>query len=319
MRIAVGCVLMLGLTGCTTYRTALEKEELDKIQQTHVRIHVPQDELKAKFVREHPSPPTSGAAGGVVAMVEIIVIPIVNATKAESAHDRVEPLREVTTDLDVRGLLWQTLSNTISTNLPARAWLKPGRIETLATYPRKVKDKELAKSSRLDIECRYMLSPDCRVFFTTTKMAFHPPGRSSRALAANLIHHYSEPLPACKREEAISLWCTNNGAAFRTAFAESLAANAHMLSYALQHLGGTPWPRKGQVQVDLLFPPVCEGVLPTTALGKHFINISVLEESPQRVICQSGSGALLSFPRSLTNQAPPPKGTSIITVGEEGN
>lgn len=290
---------ILGLTGCVTPPpAALKPEDIARIQQTDVRICVPRNELRAEFDRTpRTGTVTPNAAGGAAAILMPILAPLFDSVAATKADARVEPIRKATRDLEARRQMGLAISNAISTNLSALAWLKPGKIEIFAAAPDRVAPKKLPKNARLDIESQFVLSPDCLSFITFTRIGFYPPDQSTQPRAANLIAYYSDELPRCDRDTAVRIWSANNGARFRTAFAESLEANARLLSYALQHLGGTRCARTGVAHVGPYFVRGREGLKDSSSLGKHHLTVDVLEETPRRLIFQVKGGALFSVPQ----------------------
>ena len=305
---SVSALAVLSLAGCVS-PTVLQPGDVAKVNLTHVRAYLPQKELKAEIDRHVYGGAGGGGYSGIGALLGDMVDASTKSTRASNANVRVEQIRSVTGDLDVRTAYWQSISNAI----PNSCWLKVGTFETLADDPRQPTKEELAKGAVLNIEMEYSLSADCTLFFTVARLGFYLPGTSTKPTARGLVAYYSAqidtkppPLLALpssndpfreERANAVRLWATNNGAAYRNAVSEGVQANARLIHYALEAMGGLTNVAARPAEICSRFLPYREGSSALFNLTRPQMIGKVFEETPDRLIFQARNGAFFSFPR----------------------
>lgn len=301
---SVCALAVLSMTGCKT-PTALKPADIAKVNQTHVRAYLPQKEFKATFGRFLDSAGTaSGPGAGGALIVGGILDVLMESARTSNANVRVEQLRRVTRDLDFRSTYSQAISNAIPTN----SWLKLGKFESLPVAPSKPTKEERTNDAILNINTDCLLSPDCSVLFISARLDFYLPGNSARPAAANLMAYYSAAIGGKGRAEAIRLWTTNNGAAFRKNVSEGVEANAKLIQYVLQDMGGITNAAARTAGIRARFLPYREGSSQFFPLAKAQMTVKLFEETPDRLIFQAGRGPFFSFPR---------KGVELESVVEE--
>ena len=300
---SVCALAVLSMTGCQT-PPALQPGDIAKVNQTHVRVYLPQKEFKATFARLSDSGGGGGPYTGLGVLVAAFLDLGMESTRASNANLRVQELRGVTRDLDFCSMYSQAISNAIPTN----SWLKLGKFEILAVAPSKPTKEELTKDCVLNINTDYLLGPDCSTLFIAASLDFYLPGNSARPAAANLIAYYSAGIGGKDRAEAIRLWTTNNGAAFRRSVSEGVEANAKLVQYVLQHMGGITNAVARTAEIRARFLPYREGSSQMFPLTKAQMTVKLFEETPDRLIFQAASGSFFSFPR---------KGVRVDYIAEE--
>lgn len=299
---------VLSLAGCVS-PTVLQPGDVAKVNLTHIRAYLPQKELKAEIDRHVYGGAGGGGYSGIGALLGDMVDASTKSTRASNANVRVEQIRLVTGDLDVRTAFWQSISNAISTS----SWLKVGTFETFAAAPRQPTKEELAKGPVLNIEMEYSLSADCTLFFTAARLGFYLPGKSTKPTARGVAAFYSAQigtgsppllaLPSANdpfredRANAARLWATNNGAAYRNAVSEGVQANASLIHYALEAMGGISNAAARPAEIRSRFLPYREGSSAPFNLTRPQMRGKAFAETPDRLIFQARNGAFFSFPR----------------------
>jgi hypothetical protein len=281
--VITGILAVLVLAGCTT-PTALKPQDRAKITQTEVRAYIPQSEVIAEFIQS-----SYGAGAGVVGA---IVDALVTSARAKRANVRVDPLRQVTRDVDLRSMCWQAISN----GIPSNSWLRLSTLQMFPTNPCPLTRAELADTAVLKLLTAYLLSEDCRVLTVAGGFEFYQQGKSPNMAAGNYLAYYSAPIGRPERDRAIPLWTTKNAAAFRKAASEGLEETTKLVGYLLQHMGGitNTAARPALVQARLVHGRVDFGI----RAGKARLRGHVLEETPDRIIFQDKRGPVYSFPRN---------------------
>jgi hypothetical protein len=232
---------MLTLTGCKTppaVPSALKPEDVDRVNETHVRIYLPQK----NFSIEPSSVPAfdlSGGGGGdgrgqaiAIATMLLVVEPSIYAVRETDAHIRIQPLRSATRNVDFRGQYGQAISNALSSN----CWLKPVRFDVIPTAAKTPGPNELAHSAVLNLETHYELTEDFCNLVTSSTLKLYLPGQSPVPAATNDISHTSTFFDGVKRAEAVRRWTTDNAAVFRRAVSESVEANAGLIRDAVDEM-----------------------------------------------------------------------------------
>jgi hypothetical protein len=115
---SVSAILLVCFTaGCAGTRPTLKPKVLSTVNCTGVRGFLPQDQLKAQYIRSG-----YGAGGGLIgAIVDVSV----NSGRQHTAEKRMQELRENVKDVDFRGLYWQAISNSVM----GISWLRADKSE----------------------------------------------------------------------------------------------------------------------------------------------------------------------------------------------
>jgi hypothetical protein len=278
---------LLGLTsGCVSSVATLKPEAVAKVQQTIVRSYFPQNELKGEFVQSG-----YGAGGGLIGA---IVDASVNSGRANASERRVQPIRDLVRDLDLRTAYWLALSNAVCPVV----WLKVERFETHPAEVQPVTRALAAEGAVLNMGSSYHLSQDCRVLVFKTGFDFYLPGKR-RATAMSLAIYNSKEIGTPDGDKAIPLWTTNGAAAFRQTAEEAVRENVKLVAHAIEVMGGTAAvpPRRAKLRAKLIHVRGDFGI----TSGQVSVKAFVWEETPDRLLLQldaGGWGQFYSLPHS---------------------
>jgi len=170
------------VSGCVGSLSALKPQDVASVNRTFVRSYLHQNGLNGEYMLSG-----YGAGSGLIGA---IVDTSVNSARASTAAKRVQPIREMVSDFDLRATYWLALSNAICP-VP---WLKVERFETHPSGIQAVPRALAAQGAVLNIGSSYYLSQDCRVLVFKTGFDFYLPGRRGRPAAMSLVTYNSKEI-----------------------------------------------------------------------------------------------------------------------------
>jgi hypothetical protein len=285
-----GFTLLLGLaSGCVSSKAILKPEDVAKVNRTVIRSYLPQNELKGEYVLSG-----YGAGGGLIGA---IVDAGIDSGRANASEKRVQQIRNVVKDLNLRTAYWLDLSNAVC-SVP---WLKVERFETYPTDVQKVTKALAAEGAVLNMGSSYLLSQDCRVLMFKTGFDFYLPGKRQPA-AMDIAIYNSKEIGTPAGDKAIPLWTADGAAAFRKTVDEAVQENVKLVAHAIKIMGGASSvpPRRAILKAKLAH---VRGDFGFTS-GQVSVKGMVLEETPDRLLVQldapgaAGWGQFYSLPRT---------------------
>jgi hypothetical protein len=249
---------------------ALTPDVVAGIRSTRVTSYIPQERLT---VQEESSNSLIFLSSSNIATIGIGTF--VNAMKQKQAEAAASQISNAINDVDFRRQFWAAVPS-VTKEIP---WLKAAEPKTSPIPFSIVTASRVSEASALVLSTGYALSQGCQRFVTATTIRFYLQGQNESEAAVSSIEYSSADIGSEDEDQAISLWIANNGAAYRKAVTESIAESTKMLRYALGMMGGNP--PEAQRRVKLY-----QGSLAT--------DVSIIEETEERVLLQGADGQFLS-------------------------
>jgi hypothetical protein len=291
--ISTGCIRTLGafvlatsLPACaaaTVQQHTLPPEVVAAVTGTVAQSIIPVDQLTV--LPEHTNTVLSQAPF----LIPMLATPLGNAIADGIAQRRVQPLVDLTVDVNFRAQYAGALRGTLS----EIGWLKFRSLEQRETAAATVNKHD----ARLQTTTSLILSAKSSVLFVQSALVFYPAGAAEDAPGAEAqILYRSEEVTPKRGAMAVARWAQNSGQAYRSSLAEGVAESMKMTTMAIEHMAGTRYSGKAEaLLVWTAGEPEGGGI---SASEPDAIRGTVVEETANRLILQDGKGGFISLPKS---------------------